>query len=40
VYRPYGIMVFALHGKTIAGVVGFADASLFPEFGLPSELPG
>jgi RNA polymerase sigma-70 factor (ECF subfamily) len=38
VYRAYGVMVFALEGDAISGIVGFADASLFDRFGLPLEL--
>ena len=37
---PYGIMVFALEGDTVAGIVGFADPSNFERFGLPSRLEG
>jgi RNA polymerase sigma-70 factor (ECF subfamily) len=38
--EPYGIMVFAQEGDAVAGIVGFADASLFVHFGLPTELEG
>jgi RNA polymerase sigma-70 factor, ECF subfamily len=38
VYRAYGVMVFALRGGRIAGIVGFADSTLFDAFGLPREL--
>jgi RNA polymerase sigma-70 factor (ECF subfamily) len=38
VHRAYGVMVFALDGDSIAGIVGFADSSLFEQFGLPLEL--
>ena len=38
VYRAYGVMVFALEGGAVSGIVGFADASLFERFGLPLEL--
>ena len=38
VRRAYGLMVFAFDGDSISGIVGFADASLFELFGLPSEL--
>jgi hypothetical protein len=31
-------MVFAVAGDAISGIVGFADASLFEQFGLPAEL--
>jgi RNA polymerase sigma-70 factor, ECF subfamily len=40
VHRAYGLMVFALDGESIAGIVGFADSSLFEAFGLPRELEG
>jgi RNA polymerase sigma-70 factor (TIGR02960 family) len=39
-HRAYGVMVFALKGQAVAGIVGFAEASLFERFGLPSELEG
>ena len=38
--EPYGIMVFALEGDTVAGIVGFADPSTFERFGLSSRLEG
>jgi RNA polymerase sigma-70 factor, ECF subfamily len=38
VYRAYGVMVFALEGDAIAGIVGFADASLFERFALTGEV--
>ena len=38
VYRAYGIMVLTLDGDSIAEITGFGDASLFPLFGLPTEL--
>lgn len=38
-HRAYGVMVLALAGGRIAGIVGFADASTFARFGLPLELP-
>ena len=38
VYRAYGIQVFSLDGDAIAEITGFGDPSLFPLFGLPSEL--
>lgn len=38
VYRPYGIMVFAIEDDAIAEITGFADPSLFRAFGLPDEL--
>ena len=34
-HRAYGVMVFSLAVDEISGIVGFADSSLFPEFGLP-----
>jgi RNA polymerase sigma-70 factor, ECF subfamily len=37
--EPYGIMVFSVEDGGIAEIVGFADASLFPAFGLPASLP-
>jgi RNA polymerase sigma-70 factor (TIGR02960 family) len=39
-HRAYGVMVFALEDGAVAGIVGFADASLFERFGLPTELEG
>ena len=33
-------MVFALEDEAVAGIVGFADASLFERFGLPTRLDG
>jgi RNA polymerase sigma-70 factor (ECF subfamily) len=39
-HRAYGIMVFALEGDAVAGIVGFADAALFERFELPTELEG
>ena len=36
--RAYGVMVLALDGDRIGGIVGFAEASLFEHFGLPLEL--
>jgi RNA polymerase sigma-70 factor (ECF subfamily) len=39
-HRAYGIMVFALEGGAVAGIVGFANAGLFERFGLPTELEG
>jgi RNA polymerase sigma-70 factor (TIGR02960 family) len=38
-HRAYGIMVFALRSEAVAGIVGFADASLFERFGLPPNQP-
>jgi RNA polymerase sigma-70 factor (ECF subfamily) len=37
-HRAYGIMVLTLEGDSIAEIVGFADARLFPLFGLPGEI--
>jgi RNA polymerase sigma-70 factor (ECF subfamily) len=37
-YTPYGLMVMAVDGNRIAGIVGFPDPGLFDQFGLPSEL--
>jgi hypothetical protein len=36
--RPYGLMVLTLDGDAIAEITGFADPTLFPQFGLPTEL--
>jgi hypothetical protein len=33
-------MVFSCRGGAIAGIVGFADSSLFPFFRLPPRLEG
>ena len=38
VHRAYGVMVFSFEGSAISGIVGFADASLYDRFGLPTEL--
>ena len=38
VHRAYGVMVFSVDGNAISGIVGFADQSLFEQFGLPLEL--
>ncbi|HXV56302.1 MAG TPA: RNA polymerase subunit sigma-70 [Gaiellaceae bacterium] len=38
VHRAYGVMVLALSRDRIAGIVGFAQASIFGRFGLPPEL--
>src|SRR5712691_82421 len=38
VYRPYGIMVFAIDDAATTEITGFADPSLFAAFGLPDEL--
>jgi RNA polymerase sigma-70 factor, ECF subfamily len=37
-HRAYGLMVLVLDSDRIAEIVGFADPSLFPAFGLPLEL--
>ena len=37
-HRAPGVMVFAIDAVAISGIVGFADASLFEQFGLPVEL--
>jgi RNA polymerase sigma-70 factor, ECF subfamily len=37
-YLPYGLMVLTLDGDAIAEITGFADPTLFPQFGLPTEL--
>ena len=37
-HLAYGIMVFALAGEAVAGIVGFADPALFGRFGLPETL--
>jgi RNA polymerase sigma-70 factor (ECF subfamily) len=39
-HRAYGLMVLVLDDDRIAEIVGFADPSLFPAFGLPTELTG
>jgi RNA polymerase sigma-70 factor (ECF subfamily) len=39
-HRAYGLMVLVLDDDRIAEIVGFADPSLFPAFGLPYELAG
>jgi RNA polymerase sigma-70 factor (ECF subfamily) len=39
-HRAYGLMVLVLDDDRIAEIVGFADPSLFPAFGLPTELRG
>jgi RNA polymerase sigma-70 factor, ECF subfamily len=38
VHRPYGIMVLTLDEDVIAEITGCADPTVFPSFGLPSEL--
>jgi RNA polymerase sigma-70 factor, ECF subfamily len=37
-HSAYGLMVLVTDGDRIAEIVGFADASLFPAFGLPAQL--
>src|SRR5262249_17160514 len=37
-YTPYGLMVMAVDGSRIAGIVGFPDPWLFEQLGLPPEL--
>jgi RNA polymerase sigma-70 factor (ECF subfamily) len=37
-HRPYGLMVLQTEGDLISGIVGFPDAWLFAQCGLPSEL--
>jgi RNA polymerase sigma-70 factor (ECF subfamily) len=37
-HRAYGLMVLVLDEDRIAEIVGFADATLFPFFGLPAAL--
>jgi RNA polymerase sigma-70 factor (ECF subfamily) len=39
-HRGYGIMVLALDGEWIHGIVGFADMTLLGRFGLPTTLEG
>ncbi len=34
----YGVMVLDLRDGSVAGITGFADATLFPAFGLPHEF--
>jgi RNA polymerase sigma-70 factor (ECF subfamily) len=41
-FGAYGVMVFAIEGDRIAGIVGFPDVhrpDLFERLGLPRELP-
>src|SRR5262249_32570499 len=38
VYRPYGVMVLALDGESIAEITGCTDPTIFPLMGLPTEL--
>jgi RNA polymerase sigma-70 factor (ECF subfamily) len=39
VFRPYGVMVFAIAGDRITGITGFPrQPQLYPELGLPLEL--
>jgi RNA polymerase sigma-70 factor (ECF subfamily) len=38
-YEAYGVMVFAIDGKRIAGITGFPRGlELFGRFGLPAEI--
>jgi RNA polymerase sigma-70 factor, ECF subfamily len=37
-HSAYGLMVLVTDGDRIAEIVGFADPSLFPAFGLPAQL--
>jgi RNA polymerase sigma-70 factor (ECF subfamily) len=37
-YRPYGLMVLAVSGSAVSGIVGFPDPWLFEQGGLPAEL--
>jgi RNA polymerase sigma-70 factor, ECF subfamily len=37
-YHGYGIMVLTVEGEEIAEITGFGDPTLFPLFGLPTEL--
>ncbi len=37
-HRPYGLMVLQIENDLITGIVGFPDAWLFEQCGLPSEL--
>jgi RNA polymerase sigma-70 factor (ECF subfamily) len=39
-HRAYGLMVLVLDDDRIGEIVGFADPSIFPAFGLPTELNG
>ena len=39
-HSAYGLMVLVTDGDRIAEIVGFADESLFPAFGLPAQLAG
>jgi RNA polymerase sigma-70 factor (ECF subfamily) len=38
VYRAHAIVVIAIADREIAGITRFADPSLFPRFGLPSDI--
>jgi RNA polymerase sigma-70 factor, ECF subfamily len=38
-HSAYGLMVLVTDDDRIAEIVGFADPSLFPAFGLPAQLP-
>jgi RNA polymerase sigma-70 factor (TIGR02960 family) len=37
--RPYGLIVLTLEGDAVAAITWFADAGVFPGFGLPRTLP-
>jgi RNA polymerase sigma-70 factor (ECF subfamily) len=37
-YRPYGLMVLETEDVRITGIVGFPDAWLFHQCGLPAQL--
>lgn len=36
--HAYGLMVLTLRGDQVAGLVGFADTSVFAAYGLPRTL--
>jgi hypothetical protein len=38
-YLPASIEVLALEGERVREITAFASAELFPQFGLPPELP-
>jgi RNA polymerase sigma-70 factor, ECF subfamily len=37
-YRPYGLMVLQIEGRSISNIFGFPDPWLFEQCGLPTEL--
>ena len=39
-YHAHAILVLAIQGEAIASLVRFADAALFPRFGLPAKIEG